>query len=366
MRLLCIDIGSTTQDILYLDTEQPVENAIQLVLPSPTVLTARKIDISAAARKNILLTGETMGGGACTSAVKRHLESGLKVFATSSAARTFDDDLEEVASWGIELITENEKTGVRDTDTIVLTDLDTAQLQKALSSWNIELRPDAVAVAVLDHGVAPKGESDRFWRFRYLEELLQNRRSLKAFMFSGAEVPWHFSRMQALVRSYKLDVPIVLMDTGAAAVLGLSLDPAVARHKSRLAVNMGNSHTIAFNLRDDNVLGFFEHHTSQMTREKAERLLLGLSSGTITGQEIREDGGHGGLVFERSENTFITITGPRRSVMSGSRLNLYFASPFGSMMLTGCYGLLKAASLKLPRFRSEIEAALSIYQLPPA
>ncbi len=178
-------------------------------------------------------------------------------------------------------------------------------------------------------------------------------------MFNREEIPPHFSRMQALSRSFRLDSSLVVMDTGAAAVQGVCLDPAVSGNERRLTVNMGNSHTLAFNLRGSNVLGFFEHHTSQMTREKLEDLLLSLASGTLIGEKIREDGGHGGLIFESSENPFIAVTGPRRSRLAGSRLNPYFASPFGSMMLTGCYGLLKAAAIKLPEYRGEIEQALT-------
>ncbi len=360
MRILCLDIGSTTQDILFLDTTQPIENAVQLILPSPTILAAEKIEAAVRQRKNIVLTGETMGGGACTSAVKRHLEAGLEVFAEENAARTFDDDLDVVSSWGIKIIASGEKTGDRGSTAIALADIDIERLRQALSNWNIDLHPDAVAVAVLDHGVAPKGESDRLWRFRYLEQLLKANRTLEAFMFTGEKIPPHFSRLQAVARSFKGDAPLVLMDTGAAAVLGVCLDPVVAEHENRLAVNMGNSHPLAFNLKGIKVQGFFEHHTSALSAERLEDLLQGTVAGTLQGKAIREEGGHGGLIFEKGGEPFIAVTGPRRSRLAHSRLKPYFASPFGSMMLTGCYGLLKAAAVKLPRWRGAIEAALDL------
>ena len=364
MQILCLDIGSTTQDILFLDTTQPIENAVQLILPSPTILAARKIEAATRQGKNIVLAGDTMGGGACTSAIKRHLEAGLKVLAGENAARTFDDDLDIVSSWGIKIIAGGEKAGGRDSTTITLADIDLAQLRQALSNWNIDLHPDAVAVAVLDHGVAPKGESDRLWRFRYLEQILKANRTLDAFMFSGSEIPSHFSRLQAVARSFKDDAPLVLMDTGASAVLGICLDPVVAEHENRLAVNMGNSHTLAFNLQGIQVRGFFEHHTAALSEERLEQLLASAVAGTLKGQNIREEGGHGGLIFERGGDPFIAVTGPRRSRLAHSRLKPYFAAPFGSMMLTGCYGLLKAAAIKFPRWRSEIEEALASRQSP--
>ena len=86
MRLLCLDIGSGTQDILLLDTKQPVENAVQLVLPAPTVLVAQGIEKATARGEPIVLTGSTMGGGACTSALRDHLKAGLQAYATQEAA----------------------------------------------------------------------------------------------------------------------------------------------------------------------------------------------------------------------------------------------------------------------------------------
>ena len=36
MRILAIDVGTGTQDILLFDSTQPIENALQLIMPSPT------------------------------------------------------------------------------------------------------------------------------------------------------------------------------------------------------------------------------------------------------------------------------------------------------------------------------------------
>ncbi len=53
------------------------------------------------------------------------------------------------------------------------------------------------------------------------------------------------------------------------------------------------------------------------------------------------------------------VTGPRRGMLSGSRLKPYFATPFGDMMISGCFGLLAAAGDCLPHLRDRILAALS-------
>jgi len=358
MNLLCLDIGSGTQDILLLDTTQPAENAIQMVLPSPTRLVAQRIKQATARGEPLILIGETMGGGACTGAMKDHLKAGRKVYSTEEAARSFSDDLQKVASWGVELISPDEAARIKNGSSISMGDIDLDVLSKALSNWDINLAPDGMAVAVLDHGAAPPGESDRLFRFRQLEQLLTQNNTLESFAFTPPELPDDFTRMQAVVRSLGNDVPLVLMDTGASAVLGASLDSVVATHPHRLAVNLGNSHTLAFLLDDSRVLGLFEHHTSALSPDRLEALLEKITSGELSFTEVWQDGGHGSLSIGKGERPFLVATGPRRSLLTSSRLNAYFAAPFGSMMLTGCFGLARAVALKFPQWRDELEKAL--------
>ncbi len=358
MRLLCLDVGSGTQDVLLLDTEQPVEHAIKMVLPSPTVLVARKIKAATAAGAPIVLVGETMGGGPCTQALKRHLEAGFKVYATEEAARSFSDYLETVTSWGVRLVSPDEVAALKIDTLIRMEDINLDVMEKSLSCWGIRFVPDVVAVAVLDHGAAPAGESQRLFRFRQLKHLLEQNNSLESLIFTPADIPGCFTRMQAVVRSLDRKVPMVLMDTGASAVLGASLDKTIAAHHRRLAVNLGNSHTLAFHLDGLRVLGLFEHHTSRLSLSRLEELLERLVAGELGPKEVWEDGGHGSLVMDRGKSPFLAATGPRRSLLASSRLNPYFAAPFGSMMLAGCFGLAQAVAIRFPEWRDEIERAL--------
>ncbi len=358
MHLLCLDIGSGTQDILLLDTAQPVENAVQMVLPAPTVLVGQKIEGATARGNPIVLIGETMGGGACTGALRKHLDAGLKVYATPEAARSFSDDLEKVSSWGVQLVSPDEAARLKPGTVIRMGDIALDLLEKALSGWNIRLVPDVIAVAVLDHGAAPPGESERLFRFQQLEHLLKQNDTLESLVFAATDIPDYFTRMQAVARSIERRFPLILMDTGAAAVLGASLDRVVASHQHRLAVNLGNSHTLAFHLAGSRVLGLFEHHTSLLSPSRLETLLEGLVSGELRLAGVWEEGGHGSLIMERGGSPFLVATGPRRSLMATSRLNPYFAAPFGSMMLTGCFGLAKAVAVKFPEWRDEVENAL--------
>lgn len=364
MQLLCIDVGSGTQDILLLETNKTAENAIQLVLPAPTVQVAQEIERATASGIPVILIGETMGGGACTSALRGHLHAGFRAYATPEAALSFNDDLEKVASWGVRLVSYDEAIGLKTGTLIRMQDINLDMLEQSLSIWGIKLKPDAIGVAVLDHGAAPPGESQREFRFRQIEGLLRKKNSLDSFVFSSTEVPAAFTRMLAVVRSVHKDLPFVLMDTGAAAVLGASLDEVVATHSHRLVINVGNSHTIAFLLDQRRVMGLFEHHTSGLSLKNLELLLEKLVRGNLSQDEVRSEGGHGSLTTECGHTPFVAATGPRRMLLGPSKPKPYFAAPFGSMMLTGCFGLILGIAIKFPELREEIEKALVLEASP--
>ena len=86
MRILTVDIGTGTQDILLFDSEQPVENGLQLVMPAPTQIVARRIRAATAARRPILLTGVIMGGGPCQWAANDHMRAGLPSLPQAAVA----------------------------------------------------------------------------------------------------------------------------------------------------------------------------------------------------------------------------------------------------------------------------------------
>jgi hypothetical protein len=56
---------------------------------------------------------------------------------------------------------------------------------------------------------------------------------------------------------------------------------------------------------------------------------------------------------------FLAVTGPRRSLMRGSRHQPYFAAPHGDMMLAGCFGLLAALADVFPEFAEPIQHSLN-------
>jgi uncharacterized protein (DUF1786 family) len=280
-----------------------------------------------------------MGGGPSTTAVAKHLHSGLKVYATELAALTFHDNLDEVRRWGIQ-ITERPPGG---TFSIRLSDVDLVSLRKALRPFQVQF-PRSYAIAVQDHGFNPRG-SNRRLRFQYWKKFLQAGGRLRDLIY--LEPPKSMTRMIAVQR----DAPgAAVMDTCAAAVWGTLCDPKVAerREEGFVAVNLGNQHTLGALVQGERIWGIFEHHTGELTPLILKSILDRFSRKLLSNEEIFRNGGHGCAIdphFSRKRGyRFITVTGPQRSL--ADPLGHYLAAPYGDMMLTGCFGLVAALRAK--------------------
>ncbi len=379
MRILTVDIGTGTQDIFLYDSRLDLENGFKLVVPSPTMIVHRRLLEATRRRSSVLLTGVTMGGGPSQWAAEEHARSGLAIYATPDAARSFNDDIDVVEGMGIQVISEDEAKHLPgDVQHLELRDFDFNAISCALSQFGVRLDGlDAVAVGVFDHGNAPAGYSDRQFRFDYLAQRLSEDNRLSAFAFPSTAIPPVITRLQAVARSARETMhaipkkaPLVVMDTAPAAILGASFDPKVRRRKRKLIANIGNFHTLAFRLGSPGIEGVFEHHTGMLDLPKLEGLLLALADGSLSHQDVFDDHGHGALVYSPeplaiipegepgSSDSGVVVTGPRRSMMANSPLNPYFAVPYGDMMLTGCFGLLAATADVLPEFSGPIHASL--------
>src|SRR5688500_18019756 len=191
MRILTIDVGTGTQDILLFDSEQPVENGLQLVMPAPTQIVARAVRAATQDRAPIALTGVIMGGGPCHWAVEDHLRAGLAVYATPEAAKTFNDAPDWVQrEMGLHLVGDEEAARLRGAARQVrMVDRDLRAIHAAQAAFGVEPDYDALAVAVFDHGNAPPEISDRVFRFNYLAERFSTGRGLLALGFRRADVP---------------------------------------------------------------------------------------------------------------------------------------------------------------------------------
>jgi len=333
-RILAIDIGAGTMDVLLHDPAQPMENAVQLVLPSATALVGRRIENARRAGKAVFLHGNLMGGYHTTNAVWRHLEAGLAVYATERAARTVHDDLDLLTKKGIKIVDK----APADTIAIELRDLDLAKMAKVLGTYDVTI-PSTIAVAAQDHGFSPKA-SNRLFRFEHWRRYLVPGSTLADHIWRRP--PEYMTRLLAI----QADAPgAIVADTGPVAVLGALEDERVAAEAERGAciVNLGNQHTLALLVRGEELFGVMEHHTESMTTEKLEQLVTRLIAGTITHDEVFADDGHGALVLDAYRDagpfTFIAVTGPNRAMAKA--LGWYFAAPHGAMMLSGCFGLVR-------------------------
>jgi uncharacterized protein (DUF1786 family) len=377
MRILSVDVGTGTQDIYLYDSRVDVENGFKLVVPSPTMMVHRQIKAATQRGEALALTGVTMGGGPSHWAARDHAKAGYPVYATPAAARTFDDDLDNVESQGIKVVSEDEIAALGDSVThVALRDFDFEGIARSFGEFGVSLDElDAVAVAVFDHGAAPPEVSDRQFRFDYLDEYIKAKNRLSAFAFKSDEIPPIMTRLQAVVDSAlrrgsgqapAFDCPLVVMDTAPAAVLGATLDPTVRAQERVLIANVGNFHTLAFRLGLTGIEAVFEHHTGLLNLLQLETLIRTLADGSLTHEEVFGHHGHGALIYEReplplgSGEFDVVVTGPRRSMFQQSERTLrpYFPAPFGDMMIAGCFGLLAAVADVLPEFKDEINASL--------
>jgi hypothetical protein len=87
------------------------------------------------------------------------------------------------------------------------------------------------------------------------------------------------------MRSGLGEVPLILMDTAPAAVLGASYDPKVAAHWQEfgqvLVAIVGNFLTLTFRLGREEIEGVFEHHTGLLDLPELEGLILKLADGSL-------------------------------------------------------------------------------------
>lgn len=339
MESVCaVDIGAGTQDVLLFEDGIELENCIKAVVPTRAVLLARTVERNTAAGSPVFLSGTNMGSGFLSSAVKRHIKAGFSVYSTPEAARTFRDNLDEVRARGIQIV-DKPPFGMPE---LILSDVDFQPLIRLFQEYD-RPAPSRFLIAVQDHGECLQG-SNREIRFAYWREFLSRQEPLKTLLFQS--VPEGFTRMKAVQARVGGSS---LMDTGPAAILGCLYDRVVKEREEEGAVivNVGNQHVLAALLKRGRVLGFMEHHTCFMDRERLGLLIDRFRKGLLTHQEIFQEKGHGCVILDEYREMepfpFVAVTGPKRAM--ARNLGYHEAAPFGDMMLTGCFGLLGAAGM---------------------
>jgi uncharacterized protein (DUF1786 family) len=367
--VLAVDVGAGTTDVLLTRPGQPLENAVKLVVPSATQVAGARIAAATAREQTVVFRGPVMGGGAVTQAMKAHLAAGHAFVTTESAGASFADDLDKVRALGARVVGEGAADEVlrRLPDDAAVEvasgDLDAAALTAALRLLGVEPAFAAVAVAVQDHGYAPSG-SNRVLRFSLWQQAVEARRPVGELFHELAEAPAALTRLRAAADAaagLAGGAPALVADTGPAALYG-ALPDGVG---NAVLVNVGNGHTVCLLALDGRVAGVFEHHTSCLDRAGLESRLRRWLAGDLDSDEVRADHGHGAVLAPGANDAALDpaapgglrlpliVTGPRRGLLAGGELPAEFAAPHGDMMLTGCFGLLRALRDRHPELRED-------------
>jgi uncharacterized protein (DUF1786 family) len=342
--ILCLDVGSGTQDVLYYDPDRELENCPKFVLPSPAVRVAQRISELSARGRDIYLYGGNMGGG-FGRALDEHLRSGLRAAAHPDAALAMSDDPDRVRARGVEL-SEKCPAGYAP---LKLTDFEAGFWQALLAQAGLEY-PDMVVAAAQDHGFHPES-SNRKGRFDIWKDLL-HRTDGRVEDLLFLEPPPELTRLLTLQQSIG-GGPV--SDSGSAAALGALSVPEVEQRSWNpgvCVVNVGNSHTTGFLIRRGRVEGVYEHHTGLLDGNKLWNDLMAFSRGNLTDEDVFADQGHGCHIRDWEgpypESMLpVYVLGPRRGMLG--EFDVEFLVPGGDMMLAGCFGLLKGWEYKQGR-----------------
>jgi uncharacterized protein (DUF1786 family) len=350
MKILAIDIGAGTEDVLLYDDEKSsIENCIKMVLPSPCQVFAAKVRTATRQCRDLFVKGDTIGGGPFSHALKQHVAAGFRVYMTEDAAYTVRNSLKQVKLSGIEIVPESGPKNFKG-EILVLEEVNIDNLGEFLKCFGESfLDIDFVAVAVQDHGVFPEEISNRQFRINKIRELLEKNPRPEAFALMENEVPIWYPRMRSAVQAAKRQLPksrVLVMDTSPDAILGCLMDPAVENVDPILAVNLGNGHTMAAIISNGKVTAVLEHHTRLLNPQKMEQMLRDFADGKLSDKEVFEDKGHGMFYLKKppgfSGIKKVVVTGPNRKILAKTSMPVHFATPAGDVMMSGPIGLVEA------------------------
>lgn len=328
--VLCLDIGSGTQDVLLARPGFEPENWPKFIIPAPARFIAQKIRNLREAKCSVWLYGHNMGGG-FVKALKEHMKAGLGVAISTSAAHAIHDNIDFVKDMGIHICENAPDKYVP----VYLSDFSPQYWEGFLSLAGLPM-PNKVVIAAQDHGYSLG--VNRQGRMEFLNELLKISTDPRQWIYKNAPpIMTRLASVQAVSGGY-------VTDTGTAAILGALCMPEVYERSFKegiTIINVGNGHIVAVLIYKGQACGIFEHHTGMRTLDELLSDLHEFRMGWLPDEQVRETGGHGTAFGLRPDDagafkpTF--ILGPKRQLLSGHG---QFIAPYGDMMLAGCYGLL--------------------------
>ena len=343
-RFLLVDIGAGTMDILCYDSESNLH--YKAVVKSPVQTIAEK---TAGLSGNLVVTGNEMGGGPITS-ILREKTRNAEVVMSASAAATLHHNPDQVRSWGIQIVEDEEAENLKLKDKytpLTIGDLQPERLERIVSGFGIPYSFDVVGICAQDHGVPPEGVSHLDYRHNIFRATLDRTPFPHAMLYAGPQVPPVMNRLTSIAKNAAA-LPadeIYVMDSGMAAILGASLDPFARPLNKIMVLDIATSHTVGAALIGDEIAGFFEYHTRDITLNRLESLLRNLADGDLTHEQILDEGGHGAYIrqtFGFDSCEIIIATGPKRRLVEKTSLQIIPGAPWGDNMMTGTVGLLEA------------------------
>ncbi len=342
--ILSINIGTYTQDIVLWNGSY--ETSFKLILPSPTIILGEKVKEHTVAQKDLVITGETMGGGPFTQAIFSHLKEGLQVYMTRNAAYTIRDDLNYVENKGIKIVDDEKAAKLSEKKnifTLEASDVDAEALYEIAKSFGITLEPTIVAVGVEDHGISHHSKTNREIRFDHFKTLIPGH--INDFGFQ--EPPKHYTRMMGvkntLNRSFQ-KAEHLIMDSKIAVMFGASYG---ADKEKVITVDVANGHTIAASFEYGEITGLFEHHTNMLTGIKLHDILAEFSAGDLTNSKIFNDGGHGCYIARPIGAADLIVSGPKAASLIEKNSSSVRSSSIHDPMITGNVGLIECSKTLL-------------------
>ncbi len=341
---LLIDIGAGTMDILFWDDASGLH--YKAVARSPVPHLAERINKCSG---DILITGMEMGGGDITRVLKEKAQA-HRVVISEEASATLHHDRKRIAAWGVEVVKEKEAQELLSNSQFtrfVTTDVDRTRLENIVKGLGVPFEFDVVGICAQDHGVPPQGVSHLDYRHQLFTAVLDKDPHAYALLYEKDAVARTMNRLNSIAGSAQ-NLPakeVFVMDSGMAAIQGASLDYLAMGRECVAVLDVATSHTVGATVVNGEIAGFFEYHTSEINSARVDRLLKDLADGKLSHQQILDEGGHGAYLrravgFDNVEA--IIATGPKRGLLTESRLPITYGAPMGDNMMTGTLGLLSA------------------------
>lgn len=335
--VLCLDIGSGTQEAVLARPGFDVENWPCFVLPSPAMSISQRLRELALLKKDVWLCGQVMGTGFMP-AVTGLLNAGRRVYAQGRIRQALSASSSAAEAGGIEESSSRPAGAVP----VHLADYSAQGWVTLLRCAGLPM-PHLVLACARDDG-AGQGDDASCARMDAFSKWLSTNADPVSWL--SADAPQNMPRLCALQEA--TGGPVA--DSAIAAIIGAMTDKNVRTRSLRQGVtfvSVGNEHIVAALLYRGQVHGIYEHHTACRTREELLADLAEFRRCFLPVEAVQASGGHGTAYAPLCEEaggyepTF--VSGSKRALLAGYGQEL---APFGAMKLAGPLGLLYGYSAR--------------------